>query len=371
MVSKACIVGAYQTKLEALARLPAVELFVIVPPYWKGPEGITLLEQRHTAGYQLIVSPMRWNGHFHIHYYPGLSRWVRQLRPDILHMDEEPYNLATYLGLRAGRAAGARTIFFTWQNLFRSYPPPFRWFERASFRLADYAIAGNADAAEVLRRKGYAGPVAIIPQFGVDPGQFHPPAREGRGGPLRVGYAGRLVPEKGVHILLEALAGLTGDWRASIVGEGPERPDLEALAHRLGIAERVEFVGRLRSTEMPTWYAGVDVLVLPSLRRPNWMEQFGRVLIEAMAMEVAVIGSDCGEIPRVIGDAGLIFPQGDAAALRSHLERLAAHPEERLRLGRAGRRRVLACFTQEQIAAQTYAVYQAVMTPGQNAGGGR
>ncbi len=371
MVSKACVVGAYQTKLEALAGMPGVELFVIVPPYWKGPEGTTVLEQRHTAGYQLIISPMRWNGHFHIHYYPELPRWVRQLRPDILHMDEEPYNLATYLGLRAGRAAGARTLFFTWQNLLRVYPPPFRWFEQANFRTADYAIAGNADAADVLRRKGYAGPLAIIPQFGVDAVQFRPPAREGRGQPLRVGYAGRLVSEKGVHVLLEALAGLSFPWQASIVGEGPERPALEALARRLGIAERVEFVGRLRSTDMPAWYAGIDVLVLPSLRRPNWMEQFGRVLIEAMAMEAVVIGSDCGEIPRVIGEAGLIFPEGDARALREHLGRLAAHPEERRRLGRAGRQRVLAHFTQERVAAQTYEVYQAMTAPGRAAGGGK
>ncbi|MGQ9516262.1 MAG: glycosyltransferase family 4 protein [Anaerolineae bacterium] len=371
MVSKACIVGAYQTKLEALAALPAVELFVIVPPYWKGPEGTTVLEPRHTAGYQLIVSPMRWNGHFHIHYYPALSHWVRQLRPDILHMDEEPYNLATYLGLCAGRAAGARSLFFTWQNLLRTYPPPFRWFEQASFRLADYAIAGSADAAEVLRRKGYAGPVAVIPQFGVDPEQFRPPAaREGQGQPLRVGYAGRLVPEKGVHVLLEALAGLSVPWRASIVGEGPERPALEELARRLGIAERVEFAGRLRSADMPSWYAGIDALVLPSLRRPNWMEQFGRVLIEAMAMETVVVGSDCGEIPRVIGDAGLVFPEGDVHALRAHLEWLAARPEERLRLGRAGRQRVLAHFTQEHIAAQTYGVYQTMMAPSRAAGGG-
>jgi glycosyltransferase involved in cell wall biosynthesis len=100
------------------------------------------------------------------------------------------------------------------------------------------------------------------------------------------------------------------------------------------------------------------------------MEQFGRVLIEAMAMEVAVVGSDCGEIPRVIGGAGLLFPEGDARALGEHLAYLAGHPEERLRLGRAGRERVLAHFTQERIAAQTYDVYQAVMAAGPAAGGG-
>ena len=361
MVSKACIVGAYQTKLEELARLPGLDLHVIVPPAWKEHGNIIRLERQHVDGYHLIVSPMRLNGRFHLHYYPELPRWLRRLRPDIFHFDEEPYNLATYLGLRAGAAAGARTLFFTWQNLCRRYPWPFRAMERACFRRASYAIAGNAAAGEVLRRKGYAGPLAIIPQFGVDPSRY---ARGGRpaGEALRVGYAGRLVPAKGVHLLLEALAGLSHPWKALIAGSGPEEGRLRDLAERLGVAGRVEFRGQVPSAAMPAFFQEIDVLVLPSIRRPNWMEQFGRVLIEAMAAEVAVVGSDSGEIPHVIGEAGLVFPEGDALALRAGLERLAADPALRRRLAEAGRARVLSRFTQAQVARQTYEVYQAMLS---------
>lgn len=363
MVSKACIVGAYQTKLEALARQPDIELSVIVPPYWKGPEGTTWLERRHLAGYQLIVSPMRFNGQFHIHYYPELGRWLRRLKPDILHMDEEPYNLATYLGLRAGRAEGARTLFFTWQNLYRRYPWPFRAWEQACFRMADYALAGNEGARDVLRQKGYGGPIAVIPQFGVVPEQFARPSTPASrpAHVLHIGYAGRLVPEKGVDVLLRALAGMPGSWRAFIVGSGPHEKALKRLASQLGLGTQVEFRGRLASGDMPAFLHQLDVLVLPSVSRPNWVEQFGRVLVEAMAAEVAVVGSDCGEIPHVIGEAGLIFPEGDSAALRECLLRLAEDRALRERLIQAGRARVLAHFTQEHIAQQTYQVYQAML----------
>jgi glycosyltransferase involved in cell wall biosynthesis len=91
------------------------------------------------------------------------------------------------------------------------------------------------------------------------------------------------------------------------------------------------------------------------------VEQFGRVLIEAMACGVPVVGSDCGEIPHVIGDAGLVFPENDAAALRSCLVQLMREPETASRLVRQGRERVLQQFTQESIAARTVAVYREIM----------
>jgi glycosyltransferase involved in cell wall biosynthesis len=108
---------------------------------------------------------------------------------------------------------------------------------------------------------------------------------------------------------------------------------------------------------MPRVLGGFDVLVLPSRSTPSWVEQFGRVLVEAMACGVPVIGSSSGEIPHVIGDAGLVFPEGDVEALRGQLAMLAASPEERRRLGELGRQRALAAYTQARIAEATYRVY--------------
>lgn len=365
MLSKACVVGIYQTKLEALAHQPDIDLTVAVPPSWRDERGTLWLERLHTQGYTLIETPIALNGRFHLHFYPRLGALVRRVRPDILHIDEEPYNLATFQAMRLAQRVSARALFFTWQNLHRRYPAPFRWLERYNLRRADYALAGNRKAQTVLRAKGYTGPVAVIPQFGVDPALFAPggPRRAADDAPFTIGYVGRLVEEKGLETLLNAAAALERgeNWRLHLIGGGPMEERLPALAADLGIAGRVHFEGQVPSPEMPARLRALDVLVLPSRTRPNWKEQFGRVLIEAMACGVPVVGSDSGEIPHVVGEAGLIFPEGDAEALRGRLAELMSRPDLRADLARRGRNRVLAHYTQERIAEATCTVYREMM----------
>lgn len=358
LLSKALLVGAYQSKLAAIAAYPEVELLAIVPPSWDDPAGRIALEQVPAEGYRLLVEPIRFNGRFHLHYYPTLPQRLAEFRPHIVHIDEEPYNLATWLALRQARAAGAKTLFFSWQNLNRRYPPPFSWLERQVLAGVDYALMGNAAAVGVWQAKGYRGPYRVIPQFGVDPDLFAPQARQAER-PFTFGSANRrLVEEKGDDLLLRAAAELPGEWRLRIAGEGPFRAELERLAGSLGIAARVEFTGPIPSGGMVAYLQSLDALVLASRSRPNWQEQFGRVLVEAMACETAVIGSRSGEIPQVIGEAGLLFDEEDVAGLRGHLLRLLGDEELRRELGKNGRWRVLERYTQAQIAGQTVAVYR-------------
>jgi glycosyltransferase involved in cell wall biosynthesis len=364
MISKACVVGVYQKKLEELARLPGVELTVVVPPAWRDRSGTLRLERQYTQGYELVVLRCALNGSYHLHFYPGLGRVMRRFRPDLVHLDEEPYNLATAHGIVLARRCKARTVFFSWQNIERQYPYPFRVLERYVLRHADYGIVGNQQSSQVWRAKGFQGPLAVIPQFGVDPGIYAPgtvrPER-GSGQGLVIGYVGRLVSEKGIGLLLEALSGLEGPWRAVVVGRGPMLQGLQSQAQQLGLASRVAFKGPIPSAQMPDVYRGLDVLVLPSRTRPNWKEQFGRALVEAMACGVVVVGSDSGEIPHVIGDAGLTFPEGQPAALRRQLERLQEDRGLHDDLSERGRRRVLAQYTQAAVAASTYDVYKSAL----------
>jgi glycosyltransferase involved in cell wall biosynthesis len=361
MISRPCLVGAYQRKLEEIARFPGVELVVAVPPSWREGGRVVQLERAYTTGYELAVEQIAFNGSFHLYFYPRLGRRLRGFAPDVVHIDEEPYNFAAFHAMRQARRAGARALWFSWQNLNRRYPPPFCYFEQYALRHADHAIAGSEGAAAVWREKGYTGPMAVIPQFGVDTDIFAPlgtgAGRSAEGG-FVIGYAGRLVPEKGCDLLLAAAAGLNGAWRLDILGAGPEQKRLEALASRLGVAERVSFKGWLPALQLPVFYRALDVFVLPSRSRRNWVEQFGRVLVEAMACGVPVIGSDCGEIPHVVREAGLIFPEADVGALREQLLRLMRDPELRADLARRGRERVLVHFTQARVAAQTVAVYR-------------
>ena len=361
-LSKALVVGAYQSKMEAIAAAPDIEIVAAVPPSWKDERGEMKLEQVHTEGYKLRVVPIMFNGSFHTHFYPTIGRVLDEVQPDLFHIDEEAYNLAAFHAAWLAHRRGIRFLFFTWQNLLRHYPVPFRWMEQWMYRHAACAIAGSRSAGHILTEKGYQGSPVIIPQFGVDLRLFEMQiGRRSPSDPIIFGYAGRLVEEKGLHILLEALVRLEHSrWRLEVRGSGPAKESLLAQAKQLGIAERVSFKTPLPSTSMPAFYHEIDVFVLPSLTRTNWKEQFGRVLIEAMASGAVVVGSDSGEIPHVIGDAGLIIPEGDVANLCGALRLLLNDTPLCRKLAIAGRQRVLAHFTQEAIAHQTIEVYQRI-----------
>jgi glycosyltransferase involved in cell wall biosynthesis len=123
----------------------------------------------------------------------------------------------------------------------------------------------------------------------------------------------------------------------------------------------VHFAGDVPSLDVPRWIAALDCLVLPSRTTQRWKEQFGRVLVEAMATGVPVVGSSSGEIPVVIGDAGRIFSEGDGRALIGELRALAESPELRAELGRRGRERALARYTQEKIVLDTVSFYERIV----------
>lgn len=371
MVSKALVTGVYQKKLEELARFPDVELLTIVPPYWlEGRVGSVNLNKRYVEGYELVVEPMRFNGRHHVHFYPGLWKQMRRFKPDIVHIDEEPYNVVAAHATMLARRVKARPIFFAFQNLHRRYPPPFSTIERYCYSRASAGIAGNQDAADVLRQKGFRKPISVIPQFGVDPQIYRPTPRttDWRHEPT-VGYIGRVVPEKGLDTLIEAVATIPSRPHVFIVGSGSHRLALQHQAERLGARDRVQFRSAIPPENVPAMLADFDALVLPSLTQNNWKEQFGRVLIEAMACEVPVIGSDSGEIPNVIGEAGLIFPEGNAGVLAAHIRKLLDDPAYRRTIGKAGRKRVLEHFTQAKVAQQTYELYVSVLS-GRTAGEG-
>jgi glycosyltransferase involved in cell wall biosynthesis len=173
-----------------------------------------------------------------------------------------------------------------------------------------------------------------------------------------IGYAGRLIEEKGLESLIAAAAQLQGDFRVVLVGSGPLKERLQAQAAQLDIATKIEYVGSVASTLIPNYFSGFDVLVLPSLTRANWKEQYGRVLQEAMACGTPVVGSSSGEIPNVIAEAGLIFPEGDATALAGCLQKLLDDRSLRQTLSVRGLERVQANFTQAQVATRHLTLYQ-------------
>ena len=233
---------------------------------------------------------------------------------------------------------------------------------------ADLVFCANQEAAAILHRHGFTRPLPVLPAVGVDTEVFGPcPQRQHQATDAPVfGYVGRFVAEKGIDTLLHAFAKLRQTTmpqaRLRLIGNGPQRSSLKLLATELDIADGVEFVAPMPPAQIAREMCNLDILILPSRTTSVWKEQLGRVLLEAMACGVPVVGSDSGAIPEVIGDAGCIFPEGDVAALATILGELATDPAFCADLSERGRQRVEARYSQRHLAEQTMAIYQQLLS---------
>jgi glycosyltransferase involved in cell wall biosynthesis len=227
----------------------------------------------------------------------------------------------------------------------------------------DFVIGGNDEATQVMKRAGWRGATAVIPQLGVEIFEQNKIAQLRRqrraewnlGNDIFVvGYIGRLIEEKGLLDLVAAISQLEGSHFVAL-GEGRLKQQLQSNTQTMVLSA-------VPHDDVPSILSAMDVLVLPSRTTPRWKEQFGHVLIEAMACGVPVIGSDSGAISEVIGEAGLVFPEGDVEALRAGLIRLRDNVSLRNKFGELGLRRVQEKYTHARIAQQTLDVYRHLLT---------
>jgi glycosyltransferase involved in cell wall biosynthesis len=193
---------------------------------------------------------------------------------------------------------------------------------------------------------------------GIDPDWFGAVDRAGRDGASEILTVGRTVPVKGQALLVESLAELHRRGlatRLTIVGDGPQLPELRRLAERRGVAEHVEFVGPVGQDRLRSFYERADVFALPS-----FAEGVPIVLMEAMATGLPVVASRITGIPELVeeGVSGLLVVPGDGFDLTGALERLLREsPERRAEMGAAGRAKVVAEFDIERTARELLAVY--------------
>jgi glycosyltransferase involved in cell wall biosynthesis len=233
--------------------------------------------------------------------------------------------------------------------------PVLRW----TLRSAAGLTAISEDCRQHALRAGAREADLHLVSNGADLRRFSPdPAAAASFGPRMIFACRQLFPRKGIRFLVEAVARIADrfpDVRLVLAGDGFERPELEALARRLGVAERTTFLGAVPNAELPRYYRAAAVSVIPSLE-----EGFGIPAAEAMGCEVPVVASDAGGLPEVVEDGvtGLVVPRGDADALARALATLLADAELRRRMGRAGRRRALARFDWDQTAARFEALFR-------------
>ncbi|GGN09251.1 hypothetical protein GCM10009721_41400 [Terrabacter tumescens] len=356
-VSHSAVVDTWRERERALRRRGHRVDVVSAAQWSEGGRRVTLSARPGEA-----VAPARTFGsHPALFLYDPRPLWRALGRPvDVIDIHEEPFALATaeVLALRWLRRQRAPYLLYSAQNIDKHYPVPFRWLERAALRHASGVHVCNDGAGRIVERKGFAGRARTI-DLGTDLTTFTPTSTyavtPGRA-PV-VGFAGRFDAAKGVDVLLRAAA-LEPGLRVRLAGDGPERAALAATADALGIADRVEMVGALAPEDLPDFYRSLDVLAVPSLTTSSWVEQFGRVAIEAMACGTPVVVSDSGALPAVVGAAALVVPEGDAIELAKALSDVVHDTEVAARLREAGLARA-AATSWDRIALEHEVMYRA------------
>jgi glycosyltransferase involved in cell wall biosynthesis len=316
---------------------------IVVPDRWRHPYSSGDVKPQALPGLDAALLPTRvaFPGQPQRHLYlvrPGAV--IARTRPDVAFIEAEPYAL---VATQWGRAFARRRIPFgvqAYENIDRPLPAPVRWLRSRVLARAAFVAARSDTAGRLARSWGARGAVGLAPP--AVPGWDEVAERPRR--TFTVGFAGRLVESKGLMDLLAAARTLSEPIELLFIGDGELK---ERLAGQPVPGSRARVLDDLRHEQMPEAYRRLDVLVLPSRTTATWKEQFGRVIVEALWCGVPVVGSDSGEIPWLIGltEGGLVFPEGDRAALAERLQRLRVSPELRRNLAASGRSAVERLFS--------------------------
>lgn len=384
VVSHSYIVDLNCEKLRALASLePNIEVTVVVPRRWR-PGGvqnkIIETQPRQEGCFRIVpISNFSENNQSLLTFGADIIPLLRQFRPQIIQVEQgtKALGYAQLISLNQLLGLQAKNLFFTWWNLPYQLKFPISWLEAYNLKNTHGVIAGNQDAAEVLRQHGYQGAIKVMPQLGVDENRFcSQPQLELKSqlgiqaDDFVIGFVGRFVEEKGLLTLGKALVGLQGrPWKWLLLGRGPLQSELMNKATEWGIKNQLIWVESVPHEEVPRYLNVMDTLVLPSetnsqfktLTATGWKEQFGHVLIEAMASKVPVIGSNSGEIPHVIADAGLVFSEGNVSELQKCLQQLMEQPNLANHLAQLGYERAMSWYTNKALAKQLLDFYRKIL----------
>lgn len=273
-----------------------------------------------------------------------LHKQLQDLQPDAIWVQEEPTNRLLLDVLRHYRQdSGPQIICALAENIFR-----IRWWRRLllsrCWRRLDRIIAVASPSIDGIRQAGM--PLSVPADTLVAGAQTPPDSLQAMKLPLSreqgdwiVGFAGRICPEKGWNVLLDAIERLPKQFKVVFAGDGPQVPELRRRLEKPELRGRSAYLGLLPKAELWTLYKALDCLATPHRTFPHWKEQFGGVLADAMAVGLPIVGSDSGSIPEVVGPAGLIVREGRAEELAEAIRTLRDDPSVAQRLSRSGKKR--------------------------------
>jgi L-malate glycosyltransferase len=354
----------------------ALDVTLVVPSNWRNEYTGKLWDAtpHPTFKGRFVTLPVAFSGHITLHFYRhGVIPLLREERPDWVYIEEEPWALSTQqFGRLINSLLKVPFLFHYNQNILKRYPPPFAYMEQWVFKHAAHGLPVGESSAKVLRDKGYQNPMTIFPYF-IDDSLYYP--REEEAASFRLehgvtrdnfifGYLGRFVEEKGLISLVQAFHQVISRHPEAVlwlIGSGPDEQKLSQLAFDLGLKDtNFKIIPSIPHAKAPVALSAMDTLVLPSLTRRFWREQFGRVIIEALACGTPVIGSDSGEIPFLIRklDGGIVFPEGNVNALAEAMSEIMEHSRQTASFVEYGRKKVLEEYTHSHLARGFYQILQ-------------
>jgi glycosyltransferase involved in cell wall biosynthesis len=292
----------------------------------------------------------------------ALRNAVRDVGPELLHVVGDPWSPTAEAGAAAARQLKIPYVVVGMSSIGKPRALASRW-QADRVRDGAAALAGTVrPALDHLMDGGIANvPTAVIP-----PGGLQIPAPwEPRPDPHPVVFSvvGRLVPERGVDLVLDALSGNVGEWRLRVAGTGPIHESLEQHAQRLGLSSRIEWLGAVPRDGLAAIWASTDVVLAPSRSTSDWVEPSGQTVMNAMAHGVAPVVSRCGALPDVVADGGMIVEENDLQALTRAIQAFVAEPWRCRAVGTAARQRVLEQYTDSAVADRMLQLWRRARTP--------
>ncbi|MGD0296798.1 MAG: glycosyltransferase family 4 protein [Bryobacteraceae bacterium] len=331
-----------------VARDPDFEITVAAPDFFQGDlRPIDMEAEPSGSPLRLVPLHTKLSRFIHIFSYDRgqLQNLIRKGEFDVVHAWEEPYILAGYQIAAALKQSASRFCFRTAQSYVKHYPPPFGYFERTVLARAQGWIAGAGLVFQAMLKRGYPERTGRVLNLAVDLTQFKPLSGAERAQVLQelqltppvVGFVGRLTKAKGLDVLMQAMdrVGQAPPWSLLFLGSGDYSDKINEWAAQRGWSDRVKIL-LAKHGDVPRYLGCMDLMVAPSQTTKNWREQFGRMIIEAFGCGVPVIGSDSGEIPHVIGDAGKVVSESNVAAWAEAVRSLLEDSAERDHLRKRG-----------------------------------
>ena len=362
-ISHSMVVPANRIFFEELGK--RIQLKAIIPRNW-----IQKNLSQKPKNFQLIEGTVLFQPHiFRYFFLPGKILDVLKFRPDVVYIEEEPQSLSALQAVLWAKFSGSKIVVKSCENMKRNIRFPFNIIEKLVLSQTNLLICLTKEVEGVFIEKGFGGKTVVVglgvERFKMDGKSAENVRKKHSISKFAVGYFGRMMREKSIETIIEACASLDFDFQivldmhedntASFVDK-PYKEELLDLARKRGVENRIIFVSPSYE-EMGNYLSAIDVLVLPSKTTKGWKEQFGRVLIEAMNVGTPVIGSNSGSIPEIIGNAGLIFSEGNSMELSGKIKEIYKNRKIAGGLRKKGFERALE-FSLDKIAGKTIGAFE-------------